>query len=183
MRNLNWTAYLTSVFIILLDQVTKILARMHLKGTEFDGGHKTFTVINHVLKLTYIENPGMAFGLRIGNDTFFTICTSITSLVIFYLLYRLKKKQFSIQMALALILAGAIGNLLDRIAYGKVVDFIYIELIKWPVFNIADVAVTIGMIIWITHVFLHYNEPQENVEESEDIWINDEKASSNEIIR
>lgn len=179
----NWTVYILSIFIILLDQVTKLIARIFLKGTGPYSGDKTLTIIEHVFKFTYVENPGMAFGIRIGNDTFFTIFTSITSLIILYLLYKLRSKQFSVQLALALILAGAIGNLFDRIIYGKVIDFIYIELIRWPVFNIADVAVTVGMVIWITHVLIHNEDKKQQAEEEPDIWIDGKKIPSDEVIR
>jgi len=176
--------YLLTLFIILLDQVTKILTKIYLKGGNPDGGDRTLTIIKYVLKLTYVENPGMAFGIRIGNDVFFSIFTSLTSLVILYLLYKLKNKQYSIQVALSLILAGAIGNLFDRIIYGKVVDFIYVELIKWPVFNIADIAVTIGMIVWITQVLFYTDEKKQQAnEEEQGIWIDGEKVSSDKIIR
>lgn len=155
-----------------------------MRGGNLDGSDKTLTIIEHVLKLTYVENAGMAFGIHIGNESFFTIFTSLASLVILYLLYKLKSKHYSVQLALALILAGAIGNLLDRIIYGKVVDFIYIELIKWPVFNIADIAVTLGMIIWITQVLFYNDEKkQKSSEEDQEIWIDGEKVSSDEIIR
>ena len=174
---MNWTVYILSIFIILLDQVTKLIVRIYLKEEE------PYAIIEHVFNFTYIKNPGMAFGIQIGSDSFFTIFTSIASLIILYLLYKLRSQEFSVQLALALIFAGAIGNLFDRIIYGKVIDFIDIELIRWPVFNIADIAVTVGMVIWITHVLIHNEDKKQQAEEEPDIWIDGEKIPSDEVIR
>jgi len=94
----------------------------------------------------------MAFGIQIGNKLFFIVFALIASLVILIYLFRLKPEHFLPRFALASILGGAIGNLIDRFAYGEVIDFIYIKIIRWPVFNVADVAVTIGMILLIAYV-------------------------------
>ncbi len=123
-------------------------------------------VIGNTVCFTYIENEGMAFGIKIGFITFFTILSIILTVFIFYYLYKIKEKRFVYRFSFSLILGGALGNLIDRIIYNRVVDFIDVdipdisipsfdifffntpkfELYRWPIFNVADMAITIGMI-------------------------------------
>lgn len=106
----------------------------------------------------------MAFGIQIGNRLFFTLFALIASIVILVYLFRLKPENFLARFALASIFGGAVGNLIDRIAYKEVIDFIDIRIIRWPVFNIADIAVTIGMILLIAFVIFN-NKDLESEEE------------------
>lgn len=94
----------------------------------------------------------MAFGLPIGNRLFFIIFTTLACVLIVIFLFRITLENFWARFALTSILGGAVGNLIDRIIYKEVIDFIEINFIHWPVFNIADVAVTVGMIILISYV-------------------------------
>lgn len=114
----------------------------------------------------------MAFGVRISNPILFSALSIFAAMLVFYYLYRLRNEGWLIQSALSLIAAGAIGNLVDRFIHGKVVDFFDVEffdisiptfsifgihfpgysLTRWPVFNVADSAVTIGMIILIFYI-------------------------------
>ncbi len=109
-------------------------------------------ILGDILRFTFIKNPGMAFGIQIGNRMFFTIFASIASIVILIYLFRLKPEHHWTRFALASILGGAVGNLIDRIVYKEVIDFIDLRFIRWPVFNVADIAVTIGMVILIVFV-------------------------------
>jgi signal peptidase II len=149
--------------VVVLDQITKIIIKglvivqeanpvVLVKGRFYLG--ESIKIIGNVLRFTYIENPGMAFGIRVGGKLFFTIFASIASVVILIYLYRMRKERFYPRLSLALILGGAVGNLIDRFAYGQVIDFIDIGIgnTRWPVFNIADTAVTIGMIILVSVV-------------------------------
>lgn len=124
-------------------------------------------VIGDFIRYTYIENPGMAFGIQIGNKTFFTIFSIIASIVVFVYLIRTRGDKIYVKIALSLILGGAIGNLTDRILYGAVVDFIDVGIgqLRWPVFNVADSAVSIGMIILVGIILF---EPKEQKEDKED---------------
>jgi len=153
LKLLSWSA-----IIILLDQMTKILISRSLSYGE------SISIIGNILKFTYIKNPGMAFGIQIGNRLFFTLFALIASIVILVYLFRLKPENFLARFALASIFGGAVGNLIDRIAYKEVIDFIDIRIIRWPVFNIADIAVTIGMILLIAFVIFN-NKDLESEEE------------------
>ena len=135
--------FFLSFFIVLIDQLSKIL--VHTKMNLYD----SFTVIPSLLDFTYIRNEGIAFGINFPGGKIFFIIFPI--LITFYLISLLKNKEFednSSQIALYLIIGGAIGNILDRIFRGYVVDFIdfHINGNHWYVFNIADSAVTIGLL-------------------------------------
>jgi signal peptidase II len=145
-----------------LDQVTKVLARIYLQPVY------SIPILGDFFRLTYVENPGIAFGLRINNKVFFTVLSIIAVIVIFYYLFLLKEHPL-LRFSFALILGGAFGNLIDRFLFGRVVDFFDFEFFnihipefsilfiqfngyqmnRWPVFNIADIAVTIGMVLII----------------------------------
>jgi|TARA_B100000470_G_C19790300_1_gene391864 signal peptidase II len=130
-------------FIVLIDQLSKIL--VHAKMNLYD----SFTVIPSLLDLTYIRNEGIAFGINFPGSKIFFIIFPI--LITFYLISLLKNKEFednTSQIALFLIIGGAIGNILDRIFRGYVVDFIdfHINGAHWYIFNVADASVTIGLL-------------------------------------
>jgi len=142
-----WVLVFTAL-IVALDQITKLT----IKAQFYLG--ESIEIFGDILRFTYIQNPGMAFGIRFGGKLFFTIFASVASVVILIYLYRMRGERFSSRLSLALILGGAIGNLVDRFAYGEVIDFIDVGIneTRWPVFNVADSAVTIGMIILVSLV-------------------------------
>jgi len=148
-----------SIVLIMLDQISKLIVKHFMQEKE------SISIIGNLLKITYIKNPGMAFGIQIGGKLFYTIFASIASVIILVYLFRLKPENFWARFGLATILGGAIGNLVDRIIYSKVVDFIDIRIIRWPVFNFADTAVTIGMVILIAVVI--FERKQEEAEEEQ----------------
>jgi signal peptidase II len=167
--------YITAA-IIVLDQVTKFLVKssMHL--------NESIPIISNYLRLTYIENTGMAFGIQFGENIFFTIFAIIASIMIFVYLLKMKGEHWIARLAVAIILGGAIGNLTDRIIRGGVVDFIDCEffdihipafkllfinfpgygLDRWPVYNIADAAVTVGMVLLLIFV-LWYDKKEDEI--------------------
>ena len=127
------------------DQLSKLWVRVHLA----DGGSLHIT---DRLSLIYIENPGSAFGL-LANQTFLIITISIASLlfILLFLRYLSPATNLSI-VSIGLILGGAVGNLIDRLRFGCVTDFIDIRLwgnFHWPAFNIADAAITVGVFVLI----------------------------------
>jgi signal peptidase II len=138
-----------SVLVVVLDQITKLCVRYF-----FEYG-KSHSIIGNWVRLTYIENPGMAFGIQIGGQTFFTLFASLATVIIFIYIIRARNEKSSLRFALALILGGAIGNLIDRFLYGRVIDFVDIGIgtKRWYIFNVADSAVTIGMVILAALVF------------------------------
>jgi signal peptidase II len=132
-----------SVLIVVLDQLTKFI--VHSTMNLYD----SIQVAPYLLNFTYIRNEGIAFGIYFqGAETIFIV---LPILITIYLFYLLKSEEFQdkfSQIALFLIIAGAVGNIIDRIFRGYVVDFIDFHLngMHWYVFNIADSSVTIGLI-------------------------------------
>ena len=127
------------ICIILLDQITKAI----LIG-------KNTTVIPNVLNFTYTENTGVAFGIGSNNLLFIIIVNIIVlGMIIKFIKEREEQVNFSILISLILILSGGIGNLIDRIVRGYVIDFIDINVFNFPNFNIADISISIGIILLI----------------------------------
>jgi len=143
---------LLSGTIIVIDQATKlsIVEAMHL--------NESIPVVPNLFSLTYIRNPGAAFGLLAGSsDAFRMVFFGVTSLFALALLgtilYRLPEKDWVGQLSIAGILGGAIGNLIDRLRYGEVIDFldVYVDSYHWPAFNVADSAISVGVVFLIIH--------------------------------
>ncbi len=158
---------------MVVDQVTKLLIRgvqIPALGINIQGMplYSSKEIIGNFLRFTYIENPGMAFGIDFGWKSFFAIFSIVASIAIFIYLYRVRQDSRIVRFSLALILGGAIGNLIDRVFYGplfdgtaffhgRVVDFIDFKFFnftifgynfsRFPVFNIADASVTVGVIM------------------------------------
>ena len=136
------------VAIIALDQWSKWAIK-----TSFDL-YESKPVIQDFLHFTYLTNDGMAFGLSFpGGKHVLLIMTILLTGFIVGFLWKEKNGHPLIKYGLALILSGAIGNLIDRLLYGKVVDFLDLMIgnFHWYIFNIADSSVTIGMILFIIH--------------------------------
>jgi signal peptidase II len=159
-----------TLFFVIADQVTKFFVKglkiewlgISLPGMPYGSSKQVF---GNFVKFTFIENPGMAFGINV-----LTVFTILASLVILYYIFKHRHDSFMLRLALALILAGALGNLIDRSFYGliygyaplfhgRVVDFVQVEFwdftflgktyTTWPIFNVADVSVTLGFLIII----------------------------------
>lgn len=122
--------------ILCLDQLTKFFATENLLYNQ------SLPIIKGIFHLTLIHNRGAAFGI-LKNQTPLFILTSIFAIVLIFSNLRDNKKYYT--LSLSLILAGALGNLIDRIFLGYVIDFLDFRI--WPVFNIADSAITIGAIL------------------------------------
>jgi signal peptidase II len=135
------------VSVIFIDQVTKALV---VRNMSLYDSH---TVIKHLFNITYVRNPGAAFGFLGGfpflfRYVFFITVTLGAVLLIIYYLRVSKAEYLPLISALAFIFAGAVGNLVDRARFGEVIDFLdfYIGKYHWPAFNVADSAITIGSI-------------------------------------
>ena len=128
--------------VLVLDQATKWLASVRL-----DMG-RPVTVIGDLLRLTLVHNTGAAFGLFPGSRVPFIIISLLAIGVVLYLFLRESYRGLGNRILLGCILGGAVGNLVDRIRLGWVVDFIDVGIgsARWPVFNVADSAVTLGVI-------------------------------------
>lgn len=145
--------------LIVLDQITKVLAVSHLKGQN------DFIIIPDVFQFHYLENTGAAFSMLEGKQILFAIVTPILLLILLALLIRMpqNKKFTALNYIIVFLIAGAIGNYIDRIANNYVVDFIYFSLINFPVFNVADCYVTISIILLLFLILFYYKD--EDLEE------------------
>ena len=137
-----------SLCVLLLDQVSKYLTDLYL--VPLGSSH---ILIPGVLQLTSAHNRGAAWGMMQGGRIFFIVLTVVVcGLLLTYLLKRRKALPPVPRVILALILAGAIGNLIDRIVLGYVRDMIYFILIDFPIFNVADSALTIGCVLLCVNI-------------------------------
>ncbi len=140
--------------LIFLDQITKIWAVATLKeGRIID-------LIPGVLQFNYLENQGAAFGILQNQQTFFVTAGAIILLLVMYVLFVTphERKYNILNVLLVLIASGAVGNMIDRVNLGYVVDFIYISAINFPIFNVADCYVTISTILLALVILFYYQE-------------------------
>lgn len=131
------TYLLVSLGILLLDQWSKWLVIKKMSIGQ------SIPVINHIFYLTYVKNPGAAFSMLPYKTTFFIIITVVVILGILFYIWWIPREKVLYKTGLAFILGGAVGNLIDRIRHGSVVDFFDFRV--WPVFNIADIGICIGV--------------------------------------
>jgi len=134
---------LCAAAIVALDQVTKLFASSHLMPGE------SISVLGDFIRLTLVHNTGAAFGLFPGSRVPFIVVSVVAIAVVLYLFFRETYRSVANRILLGCILGGAIGNLIDRVRLGYVVDFIDVGFgtARWPVFNAADSAVTIGVLL------------------------------------
>ncbi len=142
------------VLLIAADQFTKYLAVIFLKDKP------AVSIISGVLELNYLENRGAAFGMMQDQKWFFVFIAAIIIGVIIYVLYKApnNKKYNVLHIQLVFIAAGAVGNMIDRIRLDYVVDFIYFSIINFPIFNFADMCVTIGTAVLVILILFVYKE-------------------------
>lgn len=178
-------------FVVIADQVTKILVKglsipslgINIEGMPYQSSKK---VIGDFFKFTFIENPGMAFGLQITGKLFLSLFTIAATILLIFFLYKNRNENLTLRLALAFILGGAIGNLIDRVFYGeiysyaplfygRVVDFLHFDfpnftifgktIYSWPIFNIADISVTVGFLL----ILIGYKKAFPNPEEKDPV--------------
>lgn len=140
--------------LVTADQLTKYLAVVQLKDKP------SVSLIPGVLELRYLENRGIAFGMFQGKTFLFLILCVVFFIAAVYCFIKLPKTAyyFPILAILVLMSAGGIGNFIDRVYRGYVVDFIYFSLIDFPIFNLADIYVVLGGILLVLFVCLKYKE-------------------------
>ncbi len=185
-----------SLLVVIVDQITKLLVKgitipilnINHKGMEYGSN---FDVFGSFFKIWYVENPGIAFGFSVGDGTaklLLSLFTIIASILILYFLWKVRNESLVLRVALALILGGAVGNLIDRtfygvifgyapLFYGKVVDFFSVDFFdftlfghtyeRWPIFNVADAAVTIGVVLMLFANISSKNKRTEKEEEQQ----------------
>jgi signal peptidase II len=162
LRKKNILFLVITLLVVLLDQATKawIISAVRL--------YDSFAVIGGFFNVTHVRNPGAAFGFLAAAPPlfryiFFIAVTLAAILLILHYLRASRIEEPSLVWALALILSGAVGNLIDRVRFGEVVDFldVYIGAHHWPAFNVADSAISIGAAILIMVLLLRRKERTE----------------------
>ena len=144
--------FITAFVVILLDQITKAVV------CETIPLHHSIPVIDGFFDFVHVRNPGGAFGFLADQSLYvrrffflFLSCFAVFLILLFY--KKTPKANYLITTGLALILGGAVGNLIDRFRFGWVTDFLdfYIGNLHWPAFNVADSAISVGLILFIIH--------------------------------
>ena len=133
---------------VCADQLTKWLAVVYLQGEP------SFPLWKDVLHFTFVKNEGAAFGMLAGQRWIFMVVSSVAIIALTVYLIRWRPKSRWVQISLAMIVGGGIGNMIDRIALGYVIDFIDFTLINFAVFNVADSFVTVGAFMMIGYLVL-----------------------------
>lgn len=151
----------TSLLVLALDQISKTLVVKYLVLDH------SIPVLGEFFKLTFIFNPGGAFGTRLGGFYFYTFLSLFAIVLAFWFFIKAPREQIPVRLGLAFIIGGAVGNLVDRLRFGEVVDFLDFDffnikilpfkflflnfsglnLERWPVFNLADSFVTVGVVL------------------------------------
>ncbi len=139
-RAIFWT-----VFVTALDQLSKLLA------VQFLQPHRPVAVIDGLFRLTLIKNPGGAFGILSDNGSFITLITATVGLATLGVLLFVELRSSYVKVGLILIAGGALGNLIDRLRFGHVIDFLDFRV--WPVFNLADTAIVLGTALVVLALF------------------------------
>lgn len=148
------------ILIVAFDQITKYFASLKLA----DGSVAKF--IPGIVQFKYAENTGMAFSMLSGARWVFIALTVVVCVGVFYYLFSNRCKNLWLYWSLGVILSGGIGNLIDRIRFGYVVDFIEPTFVNFAIFNIADCAVTCGAVVLVGYLlydaFKDVKKPKEN---------------------
>lgn len=157
-RKINISCLILLIISILVDQFTKILAQSKLINNPID-------IIDGVFSLTYLENRGVGFGF-LQNKIYLILVVNV--LVLFFVsVYFIKlpktKRLFILHIMITFIVSGAIGNMIDRVRLGYVIDFLYFELIDFPIFNVADIYVTVSVFLLMFLVLFVYKSEELDV--------------------
>jgi signal peptidase II len=168
------TSYIKYAVITLLavavDQISKTAV-----ARSFSPGEWT-PVLGDFFKLTLVLNPGGVFGTKLGSPNFYTLISVLAIGVTLWFFFKAKTDSVVFKIGLSLILGGALGNLIDRFRFGEVVDFLDFDffdinlpgfsLDRWPVFNLADSFVLVGMVLIVIHLFISKENPKELISQS-----------------
>lgn len=148
---------ISTTLLIVIDQLTKMWAVSQLHQAD-----RVISVVDGVFELRYTENPGVAFSMLEGQRWVFIPTTILIGGIILIMMLRSPLRKYKLfNITSVLILSGAIGNLIDRIAYGYVIDFLYFRLIDFPIFNFADCCVVVGAFLLFFFVLFGMKEDDE----------------------
>ena len=168
---------LITILSVLADQLSKTLINAYLLPGE------SVPVLGNFFRLTFVQNPGGVFGTRLGNQNFYTLASIIAIGITLWFYFKIRSRENLLRIGLCLVLGGAVGNLIDRFRFGQVVDFLDFDffnidlsskdilffkfpgfsLDRWPVFNLADSFVLIGMCLVIIHLLFTQEKPSPEV--------------------
>ncbi len=154
----NFISYISCFFafalLVAIDQLTKVMAFTKLNGRP------AYNLIKDVLQFVYVQNDGAAWGMFSGKQTFFIILTTVMIALIIFIFIKTPgdAKYRPFRVVLVTLAAGALGNLIDRVMNGYVHDFIYFKIIDFPVFNFADMCVTVSMAVLILLIIFKYKD-------------------------
>jgi signal peptidase II len=162
----HWILCVTLPLVFALDQGAKAVVEHTVPLYE------SVPVIRDFFSITHVKNTGAAFGLFAGNTgsfrTLFFVTITVAALIVLFLIFnRTREDRILVPLSLAMIMAGAMGNLVDRIRWGYVIDFldVYWRAYHWPAFNVADSAITVGVFL----LFIENVLPRKKKPESEDM--------------
>ncbi len=163
-------ASIAVVLLVLIDFVSKRLAMSCLANEDF-------VIWDKVLRFKLVHNKGAVFGMFEGASVILAILTVVilAGVVIFYDRIPVTKRLLPLRVVCVFVIAGAIGNFIDRIAYGFVVDFIYIELIDFYIFNIADCYITVSLFFTLLLILFKYKD-------KDFVWLKRKKASIDVVV-
>jgi len=164
MKKKYWILLIVFLVVIALDQSTKLMIQQTLPL------HRTVEIIPGFFNLIHVRNTGGAFGIFGGEkgpvgSVLFVVASLIAVGILVVLFLRVKEHEKTLAFSLALLLSGAIGNLLDRLSYGEVIDFLdfHVSLYHWPAFNVADSAISIGIGLMALELLIKEHEkPSKN---------------------
>lgn len=141
------------ILLIILDQWTKNQAVISLKD-------HAKVLINGVFELRYLENQGAAWGMFSGARFFFVVFACLLSIVFAYIYFNMptESKYNWMKLVIVLFISGALGNMIDRVVNGFVVDFFYFSMIDFPVFNVADIYITCGAFLFVILILFYYKD-------------------------
>lgn len=162
-----------TILSVFADQLSKTLISSLLKPGE------SIPVVGDFFRITFVLNPGGVFGTKLGSQNFYTLISILAIGVTLWFYFKIKAKENILRLGLCLVLGGAVGNLIDRFRFGEVVDFLDFDffninlpprdilffkfpgfsLDRWPVFNLADSFVLIGMCLVIIHLLFTQEKP------------------------
>lgn len=162
----KWSAMLLLAILVVIDQITKYIASVCLQGKD------AFVILKNVLEFQYLEggNTGAAFGILEGKTVALgvvSVVVAIVLLVIYVKLSRIEKYK-NVSMALLFMIAGAIGNGIDRLLHQYVIDFIYVKAINFPIFNVADCYVTLAAAALFLMIAFDDDEEEKKLEQERD---------------
>ncbi|MCK4596650.1 signal peptidase II [bacterium] len=140
---------MVTVLTIIADQGSKIFVAKRMELGQ------SIPVLGNFFRITFIRNAGSAFGIFLGGGWFYLLASILAIILIFFYLRKMSAGHLWSRISLTLILGGALGNLIDRVRYGMVIDFLDFGVgrLRWPVFNLADAAVTVGVAVFLLLMF------------------------------